>query len=329
MDRREVEIHGRKLSYRVGGTGPLILLVHGMGGSASTWKHVMPALGDYFRVIAPDLPGHGRSEDPGDDYSLGAFASTLRDLMVALGHTCATVVGHSLGGGVAMQFAYQHPEFCQRLVLVGSGGLGREVSTMLRMLSLPGAEVALLMACARQVRGMLETVGRWTIRAKIENRPRTLELWRSYTSLGEDGTRRAFLRTLRAVVNSRGQAVSAANRLHIAGEFPTLIIWGRDDGIIPVEHAFAAHEAIPKSWLEVVAGVGHYPHCEAPGRFVEILIEFIESTRPAQIQLTRRHVVKQGGSPGLVGIGPSSFRQMMVGFGAGNDFESRDQPPSR
>jgi len=291
MELRELSIHDQRITYRTAGEGPVLLLVHGMAGSASTWRQVMPGLSRHFSVVAPDLLGHGRSDKPVGDYSLGAFASSLRDLLVALGHERATVVGQSLGGGVAMQFSYQYPERCERLVLVGSGGLGREVNSLLRWLSLPGSNAALRLACAAPIRGAIEGVGSLAARIGFQPAPVVAEMWRSYASLADDATRRAFLCTLRAVVDPRGQAVSAANRLHLAAEMPTLIVWGDADPIIPVEHAHAAHASIPGSRLEIFEGVGHYPHCEAPERFVEILTEFIESTMPARITVTPHHVL--------------------------------------
>jgi pimeloyl-ACP methyl ester carboxylesterase len=289
--QQETALHGQRVAYRQAGAGPAVLLVHGMAGSATTWKAVMPALAAEFTVLAPDLPGHGRSEQLGGDCSLGAFATTLRDLLVALGHERATVVGQSLGGGIAMQFAYQFPERCERLVLVGSGGLGREVNRLLRALSLPGSEAVLQLACADPIRDSIRAVGRLASRVGMRPAPVTAELWRSYSSLGDRSARHAFLRTLRAVIDARGQAVSAANRLHLAAEIPTLIVWGDADPIIPVEHAHAAHEAIAGSRLEIFPGVGHYPHCEAPERFAALLSEFIQTTPPARVRVTREHVV--------------------------------------
>jgi pimeloyl-ACP methyl ester carboxylesterase len=293
MDLREFTIHDHRMTYRTAGSGPVLLLVHGMAGSATTWRQVMPGLAERFTVIAPDLLGHGGSDKPHGDYSVGAFACTLRDLLVALGHENATVVGQSLGGGVAMQFSYQYPERTERLVLVGSGGLGREVNSILRLLSLPGSEAVLRLGCAAPVRGAIEWVGSAVARLGLHPAPVVAELWRSYSSLGDDATRGAFLRTLRAVVDPRGQAVSASNRLHMAAEVPTLIVWGDADPIIPVDHAFAAHESIPGSRLEIFEGVGHYPHCESPARFVEVLSDFIESTVPARITVAAHHVLRQ------------------------------------
>ncbi len=296
MELQELTIHDQRMTYRTAGEGPVLLLIHGMAGSATTWKQVMPALSERFTVVAPDLLGHGRSDKPAGDYSLGAFASTLRDLLVALGPEHATMVGQALGGGVAMQLAYQYPERCERLVLVGSGGLGREVNPLLRYLSLPGSEAVLRLACAAPVRGAVEKVAGLASRVGLHPAPVVAELWRSYASLADDATRRAFLRSLRAVIDPRGQVVSAANRLHLAAEIPTLIVWGDADPIIPVEHAHAAHAAIPGSRLEIFEGVGHYPHCEAPERFVEVLTEFIESTVPAQIAASARHVLSSAES---------------------------------
>jgi pimeloyl-ACP methyl ester carboxylesterase len=191
-----------------------------------------------------------------------------------------------------MQLAYQYPERCERLVLVGSGGLGREVNPLLRWLSLPGSDAVLRLGCAAWIRGTLERAGRLAGRVRLHPAPVVVEMWRSYASLADDATRRAFLRTLRAVVDPRGQAVSATNRLHLAAEIPTLIVWGDSDPVIPVAHAFAAHASIPGSRLEIFEGVGHYPHCEAPERFVAVLSDFVESTTPAQITVAPRHVLR-------------------------------------
>jgi pimeloyl-ACP methyl ester carboxylesterase len=296
MDLREITIHDQRITYRSAGSGPVLLLIHGMAGSSTTWRPAMPGLAQRFTVVAPDLLGHGHSDKPQGDYSLGAFACTLRDLLVALGHERATVVGQSLGGGVAMQFSYQYPERTERLVLVGSGGLGREVNRLLRFLSLPGSAAVLRLACAARVRGSIESVAGRAARLGLRPAPVVAELWRSYASLADDAARRAFLRTLRAVVDPRGQAVSASNRLHLAAEVPTLIVWGDADPIIPIDHAHAAHAWIPGSRLEIFEGVGHYPHCEAPERFAEVLTDFVETTLPARITVAAHHVLRQTGS---------------------------------
>ncbi len=278
---RHVTLHGHEVGYRMAGEGPVVLLIHGMAGSSRTWQEVMPRLARHYTVVAPDLLGHGESAKPMGDYSLGSHASGLRDLLVgALGIERATLVGQSLGGGVAMQLAYQHPELCERLVLAGSGGLGREVSWVLRLLTLPGAEYLMPVLFPRFVRehgdelsAFLHDVG---VRA-----PHAAEMWRAYASLTEPENRHAFVRTLRAVIDPGGQTVSARDRLYLARAVPTLILWGDRDDIIPVEHARAAHRLIPGSRLEVFEGAGHFLHVEEPERFAAALREFIESTHPA------------------------------------------------
>ena len=141
MEIKTESIHGSEITFAHAGKGPVLLLIHGMGGNFRNWESVIGPLARHHTVIAPDLPGHGESEAGHGDYSLGSFASILRDLLLRLGHERATLVGHSLGGGVAMQFAYQFPEMVERLVLVSSGGLGPEVSPILRAATLPGAGI--------------------------------------------------------------------------------------------------------------------------------------------------------------------------------------------
>ncbi len=243
----------------------------------------MPALVDRFTVVAPDLLGQGQSDKPDGDYSLETHADTLRLLMDSLGYERATAVGQSLGGGVVMQLAYQFPERCERLVLVGSGGLGREVTFYLRLLSVPGFESIFPLFCSPPLRAAGERLTAWLARAGARSTPAGEEIWRSYASLADPGERRAFFRSLRGVVDFHGQAISALDRLHAAEHLPTLIVWGEHDPFLPVSHAHAAHEAIPGSRLEIFEGVGHYPHCEAPERFVSLLVDFLESTEPARL----------------------------------------------
>jgi pimeloyl-ACP methyl ester carboxylesterase len=277
--RRET-IHGHEVTFRMAGEGPAVLLIHGIAGSSRAWREVMPALSEQYTVVAPDLLGHGESAKPMGDYSLGAFASGLRDLLGVLGIERATVVGQSFGGGVAMQLAYQHPELCERLVLVGSGGLGREVSWLLRALSLPGAELVLPVAVPSFVRDRGDAVSRF-IRDRGVRAPKVAEMWSAYRSLADTENRQAFMRVLRGVIDAGGQTVSAMDRLYLAAAVPTLIVWGQDDPIIPVAHAHAAHEAIAGSRLEIIDGVGHFPHVEAPERFLEVLQRFLADTEPA------------------------------------------------
>jgi pimeloyl-ACP methyl ester carboxylesterase len=273
--------------------------LHGIAGSSETWVPAMELLQRHCTVLAPDFLGHGSSAKPPGDYSLGNHAAGLRDFLEILGIERATVMGQSYGGGVAMQFAYQFPESCERLILVDAGGLGREVSWMLRLVTLPGAEYVLpvvfsapLRHCGDSIIGFLRDRG---IRS-----PRASETWRSFASLTEPANRAAFVRTMRAVIDPGGQAVSAIDRLYLAEDMPTLIVWGDQDKIIPVSHAYQAHEAIPKSRLEIMEGVGHYPHVEDPFRFVQILLEFLRSTEPSNFrpEARRNQLLKHAGTGG-------------------------------
>jgi pimeloyl-ACP methyl ester carboxylesterase len=273
-----LELHGDRVAYRDVGSGDeALLLIHGMAGSSETWRAVIPQLSRKYRVVAPDLLGHGQSDKPRGDYSLGAFAVWLRDLLDELGISRATIIGQSLGGGVAMQFVYQHPDYCQRLILISSGGLGPDVGWTLRLLSAPGAEFILPVIAPRPVLTAGNKVRSWFSAAGIQS-PRGAEVWSAYSSLSDADTRQAFLRTLRSVVDYRGQAVSALNRLHMASELPTMTIWGDHDRIIPVDHAYAARDARPQGRLEVLEGVGHFPHVERPSEVVDLIDDFVSST---------------------------------------------------
>ena len=274
-----VVIHGHEVRYRRSGSGPAVLLLHGLAGSSLTWRPVFDQLALTHDVIAPDMLGHGESAKPMGDYSLGAFASGLRDFLTAIDVHSATIVGHSFGGGVAMQLAYQHPERCERLVLVGSGGLGREGSWLLRLVTLPGAEHLMPLMFPRLVADGGNELGRLLGRLGF-SAPRLGEMWRSYSSLAGTENRKAFVRTIRGVIEPGGQTVNALDRLYLAAHLPTLIVWGDRDDIIPVAHGYAAHEAIPGSRLCVLDDVGHFPHAEAPERFLEVLTDFLATTQP-------------------------------------------------
>jgi pimeloyl-ACP methyl ester carboxylesterase len=277
MERQlqHVSIHGHDMAYQMEGSGPALLLLHGIAGSSRTWRDVIPGLTDRFTVIAPDLMGHGQSDKPVGDYSLGAFASGIRDLVEVLKID-------RFGGGIAMQLAYQHPERCERLVLVDSGGLGREVNWMLRIMALPGSEYVMPVIFPGFVRDWGDNLFRM-INDRGIRLGRLAEMWSAYASLAEAENRQAFARTIKSVIDPGGQTVSAMDRLYLASPMPTLIIWGDRDDIIPVSHAYAAHQAMPGSHLVIIEGVGHFPQIEAPEQFVDALIDFIESTEPAHL----------------------------------------------
>jgi pimeloyl-ACP methyl ester carboxylesterase len=280
VELHQIRIHGHDVAYRMAGSGPVVVLVHGIASSSETWGRVMPALAERVTVVAPDLLGHGGSTKSAGDYSLGALAAGIRDLLIELGHDRATLIGHSLGGGVVMQFAYHFPDRCERLVLVGSGGLGKEVALNLRALSFPGVEYLVAPAFNSRLQAAGTVVLGWFRKVGLRPAPSLEEFWRGYGSLMDADARRAFFHTLHSVVEPGGQRVSAMNRLHLVSGTPTLIVWGDRDSVIPVGHAYEAHAAIPGSSLHVLEGVGHFPQHDDPERFVGIILDFIESSRP-------------------------------------------------
>jgi pimeloyl-ACP methyl ester carboxylesterase len=291
----EIVLHGHRVFYRSAGSGPVVVLVHGITSTSATWANVLPYLAERFTVIAPDLLGHGESAKPRGDYSLGAYASGIRDLLAALGHERATFVGHSLGGGIAMQLAYQFPEHCERLVLVSSGGLGREITALLRAASLPGSELVIPLLVNDQLIGIGRAAGHLLGRVGLRLHTDAGEVLRGHASLSDGEARAAFLHTLRTIVDVRGQRVNATDRLYLAQAIPFLLIWGERDPIIPVEHGRTAHQQVPGSRLELFPNAGHFPHLDDPLRFVQLLIEFIETTAPAEVHTDRlRDLLRTG-----------------------------------
>jgi pimeloyl-ACP methyl ester carboxylesterase len=291
----EILLHGHRVFYRSAGSGPVVVLVHGITSTSATWANLLPYLAEHFTVIAPDLLGHGESAKPRGDYSLGAYASGIRDLLIALGHERATFVGHSLGGGVAMQLAYQFPEHCERLVLVDSGGLGREITPLLRAASLPGSEVVLPLLVDDRILGIGRGVGRLLGRVGLRVHTDLGEVLRGHASLSDGAARAAFLHTLRTIVDPMGQRVNASDRLYLAQAIPFLIVWGERDPIIPVEHAYTAHRLVPGSRLEVFPDAGHFPHLDDPLRFLRLLIDFVERSEPAEIDADRLGTLLRNG----------------------------------
>jgi pimeloyl-ACP methyl ester carboxylesterase len=280
----ELTAYGHRVCFRAGGEGPVVVLVHGITGSSAHWESVMSLLAEEYTVVAPDLLGHGESAKPRGDYSLGAYATGIRDLLIALEHPKATVVGHSLGGGVAMQFAYQFPERCDRLVLVSSGGLGNEVHLLLRAAALPGSELVLPLLASRRMRTAAAALAGVLDKLHLHPGHDLAELAGGIGSLADSDARQAFLHTLRAVIDPTGQRVSATDRLHLAEVMPSLIVWGERDPIIPVAHAHSAHAAMPGSRLELLERAGHFPQLDDPILVSGLLADFIESTPAAEVK---------------------------------------------
>lgn len=283
IERVEVSLHGHRVYFNIAGQGPAVVLIHGVAGRAAQWDQCLQLLAETRTVIAPDLLGHGDSAKPRGDYSLGAHASGIRDLLVGLDVERASIVGHSLGGGIAMQFAYQFPERCERLVLVSSGGLGGDVHPLLRAATLPGSEFVLPLLAHPRVLEVASLVPRALGRIGLRTRPDLTEMARGYQSLSNAEARSAFLHTLRGVIDQGGQRINASDRLYLASRMPSLIVWGCRDRIIPVEHAQPAHEGMPGSTLELFDEAGHFPHLDDPLRFARTLEAFFEETEPAQL----------------------------------------------
>jgi pimeloyl-ACP methyl ester carboxylesterase len=279
LSTRTAVLHGHAVNYCRDGEGPAVVLLHGIGSSSLTWEPVADPLAVAHDVIAPDLLGHGASAKPRGDYSLGAFASGVRDLLQLIDVERATIVGHSLGGGVAMQFAYQYPEMCERLVLVSSGGLGQSVSPLLRAATLPGSEWV-LPVIAGAAGGVGAKVGGLLARVGVHAGHDAAEFRRGMADLGDREARQAFLDTLRAVVGPGGQRVSALDRLYLAADLPLLIVWGDCDPIVPVGHGRRAHETVAGSQMLEIEGAGHFPQLEDPAGFVSALSTFIATTEP-------------------------------------------------
>jgi pimeloyl-ACP methyl ester carboxylesterase len=296
-------VHGHRRAYVRAGSGPALLLLHGIGNNCQTWSGVIDRLARTHTVIAPDLLGHGDSDKPRGDYSIGAHANGVRDLLTILDIERATVVGHSLGGGIALQFAYQFPERCERLALVGSGGLGPELSPALRAAALPGAELVLtaLTGVSGPIRsglGALDRLGKLAGWKRVRD---LAEAGEAMLALKDVEARRAFLRTLRGVVDGRGQAVSALDRLYLADAVPMLVVWGSRDPIVPAVHAESVRELVPSARIEVFEGAGHWAHLDEPDRFCDVLLDFIATTEPAAHDMDSWRRLLADGVPGAVG----------------------------
>ena len=296
-DVQYLTIHGHRRAFVKVGQGPVVLLLHGLGCDHSTWEPVIDSLARRYTVIAPDLLGHGLSAKPRADYSVGGYANGMRDLLTCLGIDRVTVVGHSFGGGVAMQFAYQFPERTERLILVASGGLGPEVSPFIRAITTPGFHP---MMGALTLPGVRH-VGKAGLRAlaKVPSRfTRDLdEVAEIYDSFKDPATRHAIRHVVRAVVDYRGQIVTMTDRAYLTQVMPMAVFWGADDQVIPVSHASHAARLAPDARVEVIPNAGHFPHKDHPQRFVKLLHEFIRSTPPATYSRTRFRTLLRAGRP--------------------------------
>ena len=274
-----IRLTGGSIAYTVAGSGPALLLIHGLGGSRDTWRHLVDGLAQTHTVIAPDLPGHGESDPPAGDYSLGAHACALRDLMLSLGHPRFSVVGHSLGGGIALQTAYQFPERVDRLILIGSGGLGSEVSFVLRAATLPGADAVI--AALSVIPGAV-TNRALAVIPGVVSKPDAGLMAGVLSELRGSKRRTAFVRTARAVIDWRGQAVSAQRQTGLLCGVPVMVAWGDQDTTIPPHHHLAFAERVPGAVAVEIPGAGHYPHETDSEQLLGPLQDFLSSTAPSE-----------------------------------------------
>lgn len=299
--RREITLHDQQVTFLETGAqsgGPTVVLLHGLASSSATWAPVLPLLGRHAHVIAPDLLGHGESAKPRTgDYSLGAYAAGLRDLLVALGLDRATVVGHSFGGGVAMQFTYQFPELTERLVLDASGGLGPDVTVALRAAALPGAATALRVATVVTARPLAHVLRR---AAQVIPGIPTADidgLSYALASFADHDARHAFIQTVRSTLNWSGQRLDGTGRLYLLADVPVMLVGGTTDSVIPIAHTLAAHDQLPGSRLEIFDDTGHFPHSEHPARFTAALLDFLQTSPPlhTDVESLRRHLRRPRG----------------------------------
>lgn len=312
-------IHGYRRAFRMAGDGPALLLIHGIGDNSETWNDVIPHLAQNYTVIAPDLLGHGRSDKPRADYSVAAYANGMRDLLSVLGIEHVTVVGHSLGGGVAMQFSYQFPHMVDRLVLVSSGGVTKDVHPILRLASLPLASEIVKLLRLPGALSMVKLTG--NLVGKLNGSPfrpgallhDTPDLVRVLSGLPDPTAHEAYLRTLRAVVDWRGQVVTMLDRCYLTENLPVLLVWGDQDSVIPVGHARLAHSAMPGSRLEIFAKSGHFPFRDDPMRFLHVLEGFFSSTPSLDFDESRwRHLLSTGVGEEMI-TGSASTRLAVLG----------------
>ncbi len=293
-------VHGYRRMFRIAGDGPPLLLIHGIGDSSATWRTVLPDLARNHLVIAPDLLGHGGSAKPRADYSVAAYANGMRDLLGVLGVDRVTLVGHSLGGGVAMQFAYQFPEKTERMVLVSSGGAGRAISPLLRAASIPGAQAVLAALRLPGAKLAVKTAVALLARLDAGLAVDAPDFKRVVDALPDATARAAFIRTLRAVVDWRGQAVTMLDRCYLVRALPTLLIWGALDTVLPVGHGYQARAAMPGSRLEVFDDAGHFPFRTDPQRFVGVVEEFLAATAPSEWGVEDWRALLRAGRPAAV-----------------------------
>ena len=257
------------------GSGPPLILLHGLADSHRTWRAVAPRLATRFHVFMLDLPGHGLSARPEAPYTLEWYADTIVKWMDAIGLDRAHVCGHSYGGGVAQWMLLEHRERVDRLALAAAGGLGREVGAALRLAALPGAgpviESPLFAAVSKLVM-------QWGFRSLVGDDDREIERLARLNATPNSGL--AFRRTVSGCIGIRGQHVQTWQHIHKLDSLPPLaLFWGARDSIIPVSHAHEAARRLGNVTVTVYPECQHSPHLEAAESFAGDLRRFLEDHR--------------------------------------------------
>lgn len=296
LDVQHVVVHGYRRAYVKTGSGPALLLLHGLACDHTTWLPVITRLAEHYTVIAPDFLGHGESDKPRADYSIGGYANGMRDLLTILGIDKATVIGHSFGGGVAMQFGYQFPERTERLILVSTGGLGPEVSPAIRAVTLPGFHQAIGVVTLPGVRQLVTGAMHLLKATRIDALHDFDEVADIVESWRDPSTRRAIRHLVRNCVDLNGQIITMRDRAYLTAAMPMALIWGARDQVIPVTHAESVRDLGLDATVEIFANSGHFPHKDHPERFVEFVNHFVASTAPAVYRrATMRRLLLTGG----------------------------------
>lgn len=273
---RYVKVGETNTRYWVTGQGSPLLLIHGLGASCDYWRYNIRAFSQGYQVYALDLPGFGRSDKRIDDYSLHFAGEFVAAFLDAQGVDRASLVGNSLGGAVSLQFAVQHPHRLEKLVLVSSGGLGRELPLSFRLLTIPLLGESMAWAWGTRVGTRL------TLRSIVYD-PQVIkdEFVNEMAELARlPGAKEMLLSVARTGINLRGQNMKLLEPLLRRVpeiEAPTLIIWGAQDPIIPVAHAHIAHQMIRNSRLHIFDRCGHMPQIEKPEEFNRLVLEFLGS----------------------------------------------------
>lgn len=273
---RFITIDGVRIRYWSAGSGERsVVLIHGVGSYVERWLPTVRVLSERFRVLALDLPGRGLSEKPADfSYHVSNLARLVKHFTEAMGLSCVSVAGSSLGGAVAAHFALQFPESVDRLVLSSSAGWGRGVTSALRIAGFPG--IGELIG-TRQNR---EADRRLLLSIVHDPEVVTEELVDlHYRMNSQPGAWAAFLRILRANGNlfGQGRSVFVPLRRGLRGfRKPVLILWGERDRIIPPVHLERALSVLPQAETKVFEDCGHFLMLEHPQEYARIVRDFLE-----------------------------------------------------